>query len=893
MNRIIENASAVPADELITLFKGSRKYGLTDTIVETNRAFYGANIFPKPSAPALYILFLQQFLNPLIYVLVAAAGLIFIFSSEHLDAFIIAGVIIFNSLIGSLQEWRTESILHHLQDLTESFCLVLRNGEKKIIKEKELVCGDLLFVKPGQRMPADARIVETDYLTVDESSLTGESIPITKTASTIHATSTIFEQKNMLFCGTIVLTGNAIAVICAVGQYTQLGHYTTSALKKQPAIPLHQELEHITFWTLIGIFGLCATLFIIGLYTGKPVAELFGMLTGLFICVVPEGLPVVLTLILVTGVYRMAKHHALIKNLPVVETLGRVQIILTDKTGTVTHNQMMICSCYAEKVRWTIDGEGYEEKGTIKSLDPSVRIQSLQKLGTVCLLMNRSSIAYQDNKAPLIIGDPLEIALAIFAKKIALKTALTNAQYELLFDIPFESKTKYHAAVYSHVNGFELFVVGAPEVLIQRNQTELFSEHNNLLSEGLRVVAIGSKPILIKQIAFEQLSYIEKKNFIHTHIMLGVDILSLCGMQDAIRKDIFQSIERAKHAGVKVIMLTGDHSETAQNVALSIGIGSSKYQPLDGYTINTMNDEDLQSVLHYVTVYSRLSPFHKVRVLDAYQKNGSIVAMVGDGINDVPTLLQANIGIVMGSNCTDITREAADLVLLNDSFGTIIDAIGQGRHIFYTLKRVIFYFFSTNLAEILIVVFAFLLDGFYGNTLPLPLTAAQILWLNLVTDGFLDIAISLEEEDPRLMQDPLWARRKQTLFDKKIAFKAVLSGSFMAICSLILFILYLTNGTSYARSMALITMSLFQWFNAWNCRSDHISITQMGLTSNIWFVWIALMVLFLQYMVLYSPFMQYIFKTVPLHPLDLLYATLTASSIIIIEELRKWYINID
>lgn len=893
MNRIIENASAVPADELVTLFKSSRKVGLTDSVIKTNRSFYGANVFPKTQPAALYLLFLQQFLNPLIYILVAAALLIFIFSNDHLDAFIIVGVIIFNALIGSLQEWRTESILYHLQGLTESFCLVLRNGEKKIIKENELVCGDILFIKPGQRMPADARIVETDYLTVDESSLTGESKPITKVSSTIHADSTIFEQKNMLFCGTMVLTGNAIAVVCAVGKYTQLGHYTTSALKKQPAIPLHKELEHITFWILIGIFGLCATLFIIGLYTGKPFPELLGMLTGLFICVVPEGLPVVLTLILVSGVYRMAKRHALIKNLPVVETLGRTQIILTDKTGTITHNQMMICACYAEKTRWIVEGEGYEENGNVRCLDPSISIASLEKLGTVCLLMNRSSIAYQANKAPLIIGDPLEIALSIFAKKIALKTELTNTQYKLVFDIPFESQTKYHAAIYSAVNGFELFVVGAPETIIQKNMIDLFAKHNNLLAEGLRVVAVGSKPILINKIAFDKLSYAEKKNFIHTHIMLGIDILGLCGMQDAIRKDIFTSIDRAKHAGVKVIMITGDHSETAQSVALSIGVGSSKYQPLDGYTIDTMNDEDLQSVLHYVTVYSRLSPFHKVRILDAYQKNGAIVAMVGDGINDVPTLLQANIGIVMGSNCTDITREAADLVLLNDSFTTIIDAIGQGRHIFYTLKRVIFYFFSTNLAEILIVIFAFLLDGFYGNTLPLPLTAAQILWLNLVTDGFLDVAISMEEEDPRLMQDPLWAEKKQTLFDKKIAFKAILSGSFMAICSLILFIIYLSNGTAYARSMALITMSLFQWFNAWNCRSEHISITELSFSSNIWFVWIAFMVLFLQYMVLYYPFMQYLFKTVPLHPLDLLCAVLTASSIIIIEEIRKWYINID
>ncbi|RTL06836.1 cation-transporting P-type ATPase [Candidatus Dependentiae bacterium] len=893
MNRIIENASAVPADELITLFKSSRKIGLTDATVKINRSFYGANVFPKPQPTPLYMLFLQQFLNPLIYILVAAALLIFIFSSDNLDAFIITGVIVFNGFIGSLQEWRTESILYHLQDLTESFCLVLRNGEKKIIKENELVCGDILFIKQGQRIPADARIVETDYLTVDESSLTGESKPIAKVASTIHAEATIFEQKNMLFCGTMVLTGNAIAVICAVGKYTQLGHYTTSALKKQPSIPLHKELEHITFWILIGIFGLCTTLFIIGLYTAKPISELFGMLTGLFICVVPEGLPVVLTLILVSGVYRMAKRHALIKNLPVVETLGRTQIILTDKTGTITHNQMMISACYAGKTRWIIDGEGYQEKGNVYCLDQAISIKSLEKLGTVCLLMNRSSIAYQEHKAPLIIGDPLEIALSIFAKKIALKTELSNNQYKLVFDLPFESKTKYHAAVYSTVNGFELFVIGAPEVIIQNHLTDLFAKHNNLLAEGLRVVAVGSKPILINKLAFDQLSYGEKKSFVHTHILLGLDILGLCGMQDTIRTDICHSIERAKHAGIRVIMITGDHSETAQSVALSIGVGSSRYQPLDGYTIDTMNDEDLQSVLHYVTVYSRLSPFHKVRILEAYQKNGSIVAMVGDGINDVPTLLQANIGIVMGSNCTDITRESADLVLLNDAFSTIIDAIGQGRHIVYTLKRVIFYFFSTNLAEILIVVFAFLMDGFYGNSLPLPLTAGQILWLNLVTDGFLDIAISMEEEDPRLMQDALWAGNKQTLFDKKIALKAILSGSFMAICSLILFILYLANGTAYARSMALITMSLFQWFNAWNCRSDHISITRLTFSSNIWFIWIAFMVLFLQYMLLYYPFMQHIFKTVPLHSLDLLYAVLTASSIIIIEEIRKWYINID
>lgn len=893
MNRIIENASSVPADELVTLFKSSRKHGLTDATVETNRSFYGANIFPKPHPPALYMLFLYQFLNPLIYILVAAAGLIFLFSSDQLDAFIITGVIVFNALVGALQEWRTESILHHLQDLTESFCLVLRNGEKKIVKEKELVCGDILFVKPGQRMPADARIIETEYLTVDESTLTGEAKPIAKTASTIHTNTTIFEQKNMLFCGTIVVTGNALAVICAVGKYTQLGHYTINALKKQPPIPLHQELERITFWILIGIFGLCTTLFIIGAYTGKPVTELFGMLTGLFICVVPEGLPVVLTLILVTGVYRMAKRQALIKNLPAVETLGRINIILTDKTGTITHNQMMISTFFAEKIRWKVDGEGYNETGTIRPLHANVRMNVLQKLGTVCLLMNRSSIAHQVNKAPLIIGDPLEIALAVFAKKIGLKTPLNPAYYELFFDAPFDSKVKYHAAVYSTVNGFELFVVGAPEIIIQKNQTLHLSQYSDLLDEGLRVVGVGWKPILIKKLAFNDLSYSEKKNFIHTHVMLGVDILGLCGMEDSIRKGVSGSIERAKQAGIRIIMMTGDHSETAQSVALAIGIGSLKYQPLDGYTINTMTDDDIQSVLHYVTVYSRLSPFHKVRILSAHQRNGAIVAMVGDGINDVPSLLQADIGVVMGSNCTDITREAADLVLLNDSFETIVDAIGQGRHIFYTLKRVIFYFFTTNLAEVLIIIFAFLLDTYYSNNLPLPLTAAQILWLNLVTDGLLDVALSFEQEDSRLMKDPSWAAEKQILFDKKIAFKAILSGSFMAMCSIMLFVLYLPRGIEYARSVALITMGLFQWFNAWNCRSEHISISEINVLSNIWFLVIAIGVLILDYMVLYSPFMHYIFKTVPLHPLDLLCTFCTAFSIIVIEETRKWYINID
>jgi Ca2+-transporting ATPase len=893
MHRIIENASSVPADELIALFKSSKKHGLTDSTIETNKTFYGANIFPQAEAPALYWLFLGQFFNPLIYILVVAALLIFMFSSETLDAFIITGVIIFNALVGSLHEWRTESILHHLHDLTESFCLVIRNGEKKIIKEKDLVCGDILLIKPGQRVPADARIVETDHLTVDESTLTGESTPIIKIASVIHETSSIFEKKNMLFCGTIVLTGHATAIICAVGKYTQLGHYTVSALKKQPTIPLHQELEHITFWLLIGIFGLCSTLFIIGLYTNKPPAELFGMLTGLFICVVPEGLPVVLTLILVTGVYRMAKRHALVKNLPIVETLGRTQVILTDKTGTITHNQMIVTLCYAEKIRWIVEGEGYEEQGLIKSLDSSADPLVLKKLGTICVLMNRSTIAHQENKAPLIIGDPLEIALAIFGKKIGTKIGLLESQYDLIFDAPFDFKVKYHAAVYATSNGFELFVIGAPEMIVQQKQATFFVQYNELLSEGLRVVAVGCKPLLIKKNAFDQLSFSEKKNFIHTHVTLGVDILGLCGMQDSIRKEVVHSIERARYAGIKVIMMTGDHSETAQAVALSIGIATSKHQPLDGYTINTMSDDDLQSVLSYVTVYSRLSPYHKVRILEAYQKNKAIVVMVGDGINDVPTLLQSDIGVVMGSNCTDIAREAADLVLLNDSFATIIDAIAQGRHIFYTLKRVIFYFFSTNLAEVFIVIFAFLFDGYYGQNLPLPLTAAQILWLNLITDGFLDIGISLESEDARLMEDPSWAEKKQTLFDKKIAFKAILSGAFMAICSLILFILYLPYDLAYARSMTLITMSLFQWFNAWNCRSDHISVTQLSFASNIGFLWIAGGVLFLQYTLLYWPFMQYIFKTVPLHPLDLFYALSTAFSIIIVEEIRKWYANVD
>lgn len=852
--------------------------GLTQQQARDILAKNGPNVLPQGKHEGWVLIFVRQFQSPLIYILLVAAVIIFFVGDSKIDAFIISGILFFNAIIGTIQEGRTSNILASLKRFIKAKSMVLREGKIDIIDDQDVVVGDIIILKEGERVPADGRVIYDDRLQLDESVLTGESKPIFKTKDT------------EVFKGTYIVGGSGRALITATGIDTQVGKLHKSIEEISIDIPLKRELNRLSYIILIFIFVMCLGLLGVGLFMGYQFNEFMVMLTALFICVVPEGLPVVLTLVLVAGAYRMAKQHVLIRNLQGVESLGRTDVIVIDKTGTLTRNEMMVTRAYAGGDECIVSGEGYFNTGEVthNGIRVTVKPESiLGQLGQACALLDTAHLSL-NKKLHLfeIKGDPTEAALGILAEKLGFDKKELSAIFEQQYEIAFDSVRKYHAAFFTHEGKHIAYIVGAPEVIISRaipNTALQVNEYSQkMLHEGLRIVAVGKKEY--NEICPTDYTPEDQLKFYENILERDIELLGICGIQDAIRPEVKAMIDDARAAGLRIIMATGDHKETALYVAREVGIYKEGDEFADGESLAKISDKDLVEKIDKITVFARLSPQAKVRIIDALHAKDYLVAMTGDGINDVPSLLAADLGIAMGGIGTEVAKQAADLVLLDDSFVNVIHAIEQGRHIFYALRRVVLYFFATNMGEILIILFAI----FSG--LPLPLTATQILWLNFVTDGFLDIGLSLEPQEQDLLH-ARWLKERTRLVDGNLMLKMMYFAIPMSVASLAMFSwAYGGDPASlpYARTITLITMAMFQWFNVWNCRSEGKSLFSIGLFSNKWLIAATCFVLLLQFTVCYVPFMQYIFKTVPLSLSDWVVIFAITSPIIAIEELRKW-----
>lgn len=881
-------------EQVVKFYDTDSTTGLSQKKVKKLRHEYGLNIIPEKGPDSWLHIFVRQFQSPLIYILLVAAFVIFIVGPDKIDAFIISGILLFNAFVGSYQEGRTGQILAGLRKFIITDCVVVRDGSNHVIDAQYLVPGDIVLIQEGQRVPSDIRLITAVGLHVDEAILTGESEPVVKDSAPIFRSHvTLGEQTNMLFKGTYILSGSAKGVVVCTGKSTEMGKIQTQAQEAYAQIPLKKELSDLSFWILIFIISTCLLLLVIGILTGKPFKELLVTLTALFICVVPEGLPVVLTLVLVSGVYRMAKLRVLVKKMQAVETLGRTDIIVIDKTGTLTRNEMMVSDVFADNTYWHVTGQGYQPEGKlfvhdkqVHNIDPTSDIVSV---GKAAALLSNAQISVSDNdKTYTVKGDPTEAALAIFSQKLGLsKTALENEYVELI-EIPFDSQLKYHAVLCKHNDQAIAYVTGAPETLglwLSTISKDISEGLENFLSHGLRVIMVGCKEVDLS--IFDNIPTAnEQTEVLKQLINHELTFLGLCGIQDAIRSDVASAIAQTRASGLSVVMATGDHQKTALYVAKNVGIFNHGDEAIDGHALQTIPASELEKRLDTITVYSRVSPIDKLNIIKMFHKKGHVVAMTGDGVNDVPSLVAADIGIAMGRIGTQVAKEVADIILLDDSFVHIVTAIKQGRHIFYTLRRVILYFFVTNVGEILIMLFA-LSVYFIDPQFPLPLTAPQILWLNLITDGFLDMALSMEPQENDLL-DKQWITRDRHLVDINLLFKTLFMALPMAIGSLVVFMSYYPSGLVYARTMTLMTMAMFQWFNAWNCRSERRSIFSLGFFTNRWLVAATLFVLFLQLLILQVPFLQKIFKTVPLSLTDWLMIMAVSSTVLIFEELRKW-----
>ncbi len=881
----------------IFLELSSSEHGLNETEANRRLLEYGPNKLPVAKVDNLFIIFLHQFQSPLIYILIAASAIVFAMG-ETIDGSIILAVLIFNAIVGTIQEGKAQNTLLALKNFVETNATVLRDGKEFIIPDSEVVPGDIIILREGEKVPADARIIVATNFEVDEASLTGESGPVHKSADTIPARQNTggdgdnlptTEQKNMLFKGTHILTGNSRAIVVATGIETVIGKISKEIGMIDTEIPLKTNIRDLSRLIIMVVAGLSIFLFVLGIISGKSVKEMFSTVVSLAVSIIPEGLPIVMTLVLATGVWRMSKRNALVKKLQAVEALGQASIIAVDKTGTLTKNEMVIQKVFVDGKIFEVGGVGYEPNGGImlgeNVIDP-LNYPELLLAGKMAAFCASARVMFSEKeKVWQVAGDPTEAAMLVFAQKLGFNKDDLEREIPLFAEIPFDYKLKYHAVIHDIKTKKVLTVVGAPEVILNLSQLsagkkqELESVLVSMSQEGLRVVVLATKDF---DVGFNSLTPSEIEHEMRSQLLTGLTFVGFFGMKDALRPEVADAMQKATSAGIRVVMITGDHKITAQAIAKEAGIYHDGDFILTGPDIDLLSDSQLSEKLSKTSVFARVTPEHKLRIIKAYQARGEIIAMTGDGVNDAPSLVAADLGVAMGKIGTEVAKEASDIVLLDDNFGSIISAIEEGRSIYKTIKKVLLYLFAGSCGQVLTIIGSFVL-GF-----PLPLLPAQIIWLNFVTDGFLDVSLAMEPKEEDLLRGN-FERPKKYLIDKLMAKRAIFMAVPMMLGALFVFEGYFKDDITKAWTMVLTTLAMFHWFNAWNCRHEIKSLFQMNLFSNKFLVGATLIVISLQLLVIYNPFMQKLMRTVPLAFSEWLVIIAIASSIIFVEEIRKFF----
>lgn len=873
----------------------SNEYGLEKEEAARRLKKYGPNKLPEAKADGLAIVFFRQFQSPLIYILFFASLVVFAMK-EFIDGAVILFVLFFNAIVGTIQEGKAQNTLLALKKFTETIATVVRDGKEFIIPDVEVVPGDIIILSEGDKVPADAKIIISNNLKVDEASLTGESEPVVKIAEILKVPDlAISEQKNMIFKGTHIVAGKGRAIAVATGLDTAVGKIAKEIETIDTEIPLKANIRDLSRLIIVAVGTISVALFFLGLAFGKSFKEMFTVVVSLSVSIIPEGLPIVVTLVLAMGVWRMSKRNTLVKRLQAVETLGQARVIAVDKTGTITKNEPVIQRIYLLDGEagvggnfFKIGGIGYEPKGDIRLgeniIDP-LNHPELLFSGKISAFCSDVRAAYDsENKKWRVFGDPTEAALAVFAEKIGFHKDDLEKESPKIAEIPFDYTKKYHAVIHSVGNQAMLTVVGAPEAVLDlsskrwgkdaahrlssEDRSNLESIFAKMSGEGFRVLALSIKEDAPKIAAHEDIKNLTFVGFV--------------AIKDALRSEAKEAVQRAISAGIRVVMITGDHKLTAKAIAKEAGIYQEGGVILTGQDIDAISDDELSRKLGKVSVFARVTPEHKLRIVNAYRKRGEIVAMTGDGVNDAPSLVAADLGVSMGKIGTEVAKEASDIILLDDNFGNIISAIEEGRNIYKTIKKVILYLFSTSVGEVLTIAGA-LLIGY-----PLPVLAAQIIWLNLVTDGFLDVALAMEPKEDGLLKGN-FERPKKYLVDKLMAWRILVMSVPMMIGTLFLFKGYFNIDITKAWTISLTTLAVFQWFNAWNCRHESRSVFKMNPFSNKFLVGATLIVVFLQIFAVYNPLMQKILHTAPLALSEWVLIVSIAFSVVIIEEIRKFF----
>ena len=866
----------------------SDEHGLTNKEAVERLEKHGPNKLPEGKGDGLLVIFLRQFQSPLIYILFAASIVVFVMG-EITDGSIILAVLLINAIVGTIQEGKAQNTLLALKKFVETKATVLREGKELIIPDSEVLPGDIIILQEGEKIPVDARIIAATNLKIDEAALTGESEPKHKIADKLTEDNLpIADQKNMVFKGTHVLAGNGKAIAVATGVDTIIGKISKEIAAIDTEIPLKANIRYLSRLIIITVASISFVLFLLGILSGKSVIEMFTTVVSLSVSLIPEGLPIVMTLVLATGVWRMSKRNALVKKLQAVEALGQTQVIAVDKTGTITKNELVIQKVYVDGNFFDIEGEGYEPKGAIKLNGNVVGLVDHPDLifaGKIAAFCAKAHVMFaEEEKVWHVAGDPTEAAMLVLAEKFGLYKDDLERESPLIGEIPFDYKLKYHATVHQVDGKRFLAVVGAPEVILGLSQKiwhagksyslkdeerlELESIFISMSQKGLRVVALAKTNDVPEILASEEIK--------------SLTFVGFFGMKDTLRPEVAEAIQKTSSAGIRVVMITGDHKLTAQAIAKEAGIYQDGDTILTGQDIDSFSDAELSEKLTKTSVFARVTPEHKLQIIKAYKAIGKIIAMTGDGVNDAPSLVAADLGVAMGKIGTEVAKEASDIVLLDDNFSSIVSAVEEGRNIYKTIKKVILYLFSTSCGEVLTITGTLLLG------LPLPLLPAQIIWLNFVTDGFLDVSLAMEPKEEGLLQGN-FERSKKYLIDKLMVQRMVIMAVPMMIGTLFLFKRYFESDLTHAWTISLTTLAVFQWFNAWNCRHESKSIFQMNPFANKFLVGATLIVISLQLLVIYNPLMQKFLHTTSLGFSEWLLIVPIAASVVLVEEIRKFF----
>jgi magnesium-transporting ATPase (P-type) len=840
--------------------------GLTNKEVKYRKRVYGLNRLKPPKRRSLLIRFLLQFNNVLIYILLIAA-LITLLLQHWVDTGVIFAVVVLNALIGCIQEGKAEKALDAIRDMLSPMANVIRNNKRRAIPAEGLVPGDIVLLNAGDKIPADLRLFETKSLQIQEAVLTGESNPVDKSAEPIAANATLGDRSSMAYSSTLVTYGMGRGVVVATGLNTEIGRISSLLAGRRAIItPLLKQMGIFSRWLTAAIIIMALVTFMVGaFFWGDPAKEIFMAAVGLAVAAIPEGLPAIITITLAIGVTKMAKRNAIIRRLPAVETMGSVSVICTDKTGTLTHNELSVQNIVTGEHVYTVTGGGYSPKGEIFLDKTTVNLEEHPNLSTTILagiLCNDAEISHYNNVWQLQ-GNPTDGALLAVGYKAEFDVALEKQSYPRIDLIPFESEHKFMATLHhDHEGNGYIYVKGAPEKILamcsrQRlhDQVEVIErnywlEHiNELAYEGKRVVAIAMRTTTTEQ-----------RDLKFSDVASDLILLGVFGIIDPPRDEAIKAVAECQNAGIRVKMITGDHAVTARTIAEQVGIHDGR-GVLIGLDIDELSDEELNKTVNEVDIYARTSPEHKLRLVRALQANDYITAMTGDGVNDAPALRQAEIGIAMGKKGTEATKEVADMVLADDNFASIRHAVEEGRTVYDNIKKAILYILPTNGAEAFVLVLAILLGRM------LPITAVQILWVNMITAVTLALALGFESAEANVM------RRKprvphEPILSRFLIWRIIFVTLLLVACVFGLF-LFERNIMGYnlatARTVVVNMLVMGEIVYLLNCRKIYESALKFKIIFGSRPVLIAIAaVIVFQMLFTYLPVMQHFFGTAPI-----------------------------